>query len=341
VSAPTHRRQFLQTSVGVAFGAGALLQACTAEQGQSPPVQAPSCGVDAGDDAAPPVVDASAAEAGPAFAVAEAGLPLRQDDPKWSKVLMWNRDLVIQAAHELNGETLTTAQALLREFDDGNTIGNEGCMLTCLAMVLRLMQPEAKPAWTPKRLNQLAHEAYYYTLSGLSMTTLYADLVAEVSGGAVQLCLKEEYLPGEPGWAKLRASTSPLVRACRSLPASARQQFLVMLKTGTYDDTVASHYLLLDPNEAEPLEQDDVATLDPAMPATEGPAVASQQPWRLSHSAATITQDPEIKQGWQDAGIEPTQLGGVWVFARMVPGQGRPQLAALVAAWARELAKAG
>jgi hypothetical protein len=292
----------------------------------------PAGGVDAG--AVDAGVDAGAAEGGPAFAWSDAGLPLRQDDPKWSKDLMWDRDLVITAAHELNGETLSTAQSLLREFEDGNSIGNEGCLLTCLAMVLRLLQADAKPAWTPKVLNKLAHEAYYYTLSGLSMTTLYADLVSEVSGGAVQLCLKEEYLPGEPGWAKMRASTSPLLRACRSLPPSARSSFLVMLKTGTYDDTVASHYALLDPNETDPLDQADVAILDPAMPAD-----ATQQPWRLSDSAAAITQDPDIAQGWQDSGIEPTQIGGVWVFALMAPSQGRPQLAALVAAWATQLAQ--
>jgi len=260
------------------------------------------------------------------------GLPFRQDDPAWGAELMWDRDLVIQAATELEGYSKAEAEALLRAFDDGNNIANEGCMLTCLAMVLRLLAAPATPAWTPKTLNDAAHESLYYALSGLSMTTLYADLVAEVTGGAVQLALKEEYLPGEPGWPRLHASTAALVRAYRSLPKEKRANFVVMLKTGTYDDTVASHYALLHPNDEGSLDDDDVTLLDPAMPAD------AKLPWRLSDSAKAITEDPDIAAGWKDAGIEPTQLGGVWVFVRWGEKRDRSLLAPLVHAWAAELA---
>jgi len=39
-----------------------------------------------------------------------------------------------------------------------------------------------------------------------------------------------------------------------------------MLKTGTYDDTFASHYVLVDPKAPEGLDEDDVPLLDPIQP---------------------------------------------------------------------------
>jgi hypothetical protein len=265
--------------------------------------------------------------------VAGTKMPYRQADPAWGGDTMWDRELVVRAATELEGYTQAEAEQLLREFEDGNTIANEGCMLTCFAMILRLLVPTASPAWTPRTLNVAAHERLYYTPSGLSMTTLYADLLAEVTNGGVQLCLKEEYLPGEPGWPRIRPSTSALVRAYRSLPPRKRSHFLVMVKTGTYDDTVASHYVLLHPDDASSPDDDDVTILDPALPD------GVSGPFRLSDSAAAITQDPAIAEGWAQAGIEPTQLGGVWVFARWRDGRERSLLDPLVHAWAAELAK--
>jgi hypothetical protein len=35
---------------------------------------------------------------------------------------MWDRDLVIQADTDLNGDTKANAESLLREFADGNSI---------------------------------------------------------------------------------------------------------------------------------------------------------------------------------------------------------------------------
>lgn len=260
-----------------------------------------------------------------------AGLPFRQDDPRWAGDRMWDRDLVVKAHVQLNGRPRREAEALMREFEDGNTIGNEGCLLTCLAMVLRLLAPAADPPWTPRTLNAAAHEACFYTPCGLSMAALYADLVSEVSAGLVQLCAKEEYLPGEPGWPRTGARAAPLVRAYRSLPPARRRDVALVVKTGTYDDTVASHYVLLHPGAAEPPDGPDPAILDPARPLGEA------GPWRLTDSARHITRDPEIAAAWKAAGIEPTQLGGAWAFARW--SDGRSRAAPLVRAWAEELAR--
>ncbi len=263
------------------------------------------------------------------------GMPYRQDDPVWARDLMWDRKLVLRAATQLNGMSKTQANELLRKFRDGNSIGNEGCQLTCMAMILRMLAPAAQPAWTPRTLNRAAQAALYYTRSGLSMTTLNADLVSEVSSGAVQLGLKEEYLPAVSPWPRMYANTSPLVRAYRSLPPSARTDFLVMLKVGTYDDTVASHYVLLHPNAEESIESADAEILDPAMPA------AHEGPWRLTDSADWISGDPEIAAAWVADSIEPTQIGGAWVFTRWNAASGQSLLAPLVTAWAGELARAG
>jgi hypothetical protein len=310
-----------RTFLGQALGTGAVAISAGCGPAPSAPPQPGDAGtpMDAGIEASAALLD-----------VAGAGLPYRQDDPTWGPELMWDRDLVIRADHELNRQPLTQARSLLRAFSDGNSIGNEGCMLTSLAMVLRLFAPQ-NPAWTPRTLNQAAQDAYYYTPCGLSMTALYADLVSEVTHGDVQLALKEEYLAGVPGWPKTFAHTSSLVRAYRRLTPAQRTDVLLMLKTGTYDDTVASHYVLIHPNDEGGPDDDDPWVLDPAMPLDQA------GPWRLTDSAATITQDPDIASAWVASAIEPTQLGGVWVFARGQGSHDRSRIAPLVRAWAAEL----
>ena len=336
------RRRFLARA-GVTVGASALA-ACgalpaTAADGAASGATADGLGAGSASDVACEADSAGpglgAIPANPPFAldVAGAKLPFRQDDPAWGKDLMWHRDLVVQAATKLNGASKAEAESLLREFEDGNNIANEGCMLSCLAMVLRLFEPAAAPAWTPASLNDIAQAYYFYTPCGLSMTTLYADLVSDVSEGRVQCCLKEEYLPGMPGWKRHTAASAPLVRAYRSLAPQARSQFLLMLKTGTYDDTVASHYVLLDPADDAGPDDANPRILDPVQPPDH------TGPWRLTDSAAAIVVDPDIAAAWVADAIEPTQLGGVWVFSRWQPATGRSYLAPLVAAWAAELAK--
>lgn len=316
----TSRRAFLRTALGTGATLGAsFVGASTASAATPPPATAANAW-------SPTPPEPTAALHDPAGS----GMPFRQDDPAWGKERMWDRNLVIRADHELNGAPLAQAQELMREFPDGNNIANEGCLLTAMAMVLELLVPRT-PAWTPKALNELAHAYYYYTPCGLSMTTLNSDFVSDVTEGAVQLALKEEYLPGVTGWPKVFANTSALVRAYRSLAPAQRTAFVVLLKTGTYDDTVASHYLLLHPNDDGGVDDANPRVLDPAQPFGTGEA------WRLTDSAKAITQDPEIAAGWRESGIKPTQIAGAWIYVRGSTKRDGAAIAPLVRAWAREL----
>lgn len=305
------RRGFLRRSAAIGAGLGAA-SVIPGAAGASAPSPAPRPGRSAA-----------------AFDLA--GLPLRQDDPRWAKDLMWNRRRVIRAARA-GGMSRSEAESLLWDYPDGNSIGNEGCQLTCMAMALHLLAAPHRPAWTPRTLNRAAHSRLFYTLSGLAMNTLYADLVGEVTGGAVQLAIKEDYLPGEKGWTPVHCDTAPLVRAYRSLAPGERADVVMMLKTGTYDDTVASHYVLLDPNSTQGPEVRDAEILDPAMPAGKSGS------WTLADSAKWITQDPDIRREWRKAGIGETQIGGAWLFSRWDKATGRPKLGPLAAAWAAQLA---
>jgi hypothetical protein len=211
-----------------------------------------------------------------------------------------------------NGKSEAEARTLLQCFRGGNTIGNEGCLLTCLAMVLRLLTGRSNK-WTPRKLNRIARDQLYYTSAGLSTATLYADLVCEASKGEVQLLLKEEYLPGETGWPRTTASTCVPLRAYRGMSLRNREDVTLMLKTGTYDDTMGSHFVLVDPSDPGPANAEDVPILDPAQPLK-----SSKRPWFLSESSRRICEDEKIRAEWHRAGIRDLQLAGVWVFARWV-----------------------
>jgi len=282
----------------------------------------------------PPTARAATASGVTPFDLVASRMPFRQDDPAWGRDVMWDRKLVVKAATTLNRVGKVEANSLLREFPDGNTIANEGCLLTCMAMVLRLLAPERASSWNPRTLNRAAQSGWYYTKSGVSMTTLVADLVSDVTYGAVQLGVKEEWLPGVDAWPARFCDGAPLVRAYRSLTPAARASFLVMLKIGTWDDTVASHYVLLDPNSTDGPDVRDAEILDPAMPA------GRIGPWRLSDSAAWILQDPDISAGWEADGVVPMQVAGAWVFTRWDVAAGRSLMAPLVTAWADELGRA-
>lgn len=315
---PANRRGFLRDLSRLT--AGAALVAC-GDDADSPPASS----------ALPPLPPLPEHPQG-LLSAPGAALPFRQHDPAWGEELMWDRDLVLRAAVELNGETRADAEGLMRAFDDGNNLSNEGCQVTALAMALRLFQPDATPPWTPSLLNEYAQYYYYYTPCGLSLVPLYADLLSDVTEGRVQLALKEERLSGVPGWPKRYAHTLPLVRAYRSLPVDRRSSYLLMLKTGTWDDTVASHYVLLDPADDGGPDGLDPLILDPAMP------LDAAGPWRMSDSAAAILEDPAIAAEWAAAEVEPTQVCGVWALARFQEESRDALLAPLVAAWARELA---
>jgi len=348
---PTSRRDVLMDALGLSAGLGilGLLPGCAPAPTAACPDPAgtpdPAGPVDqppvTADTDAPADIDAAVDTDFPVdtgapyvpFDLAGLGMPYRQDDPVWSDDLMWDRELVIRAATELDGVPIGTARSLMRWFPNGNSIGNEGCMLTCLAMALRLLAPDALVAWTPRSLNRAAHELYYYTLSGLSMTTLYADIVSEVTVGKVQLALKEEYLPGVQAWPKVFPHTSALLRAWRSLTPEQRAHSVVMLKLGTYDDTVASHYVLVQPDEIDGPDDPNPLILDPAMPHQ------ATMPWRITDSSGWITTDPAIGRAWTRDGIEPNQIGGVWVFTRWNDAHDRSRMGPLVRAWGAELAR--
>jgi len=128
-------------------------------------------------------------------------------------------------------------------------------------------------------------------------------------------------------------SSSPLARAYLSLSPRERSGVLVMLKTGTYDDTIASHYVLLDPGSNQAPSTNDALVLDPAMP------LEANGPWRLSDSAKLITEDPEIAAGWKENGITPTRIAGVWAFAKWDAAAAKPLVGSFVNAWASELGR--
>jgi hypothetical protein len=237
-------------------------------------------------------------------------LPFRQDDPDWGHLIMWDRDEVIRANIQGNGASLTDSQELLRKFSAGNTIANEGCQLTCLAMILHLLSEEGLEAWTPGRLHRESRERTFITRAGLSLVQLYADLVQDVSDGEIQLAAKEEFLSGEPGWPRNDATSSWIIKAYRKLSPTARRDFVIMLKIGTHDDSVASHYVILHPDRPGSMRETNPEILDPAMPFTH------EGTWTLVDSGRHISKDRTISRAWKSRRISARQLSGVFLFGR-------------------------
>ena len=70
------------------------------------------------------LIGAAASSAGVAAPAGEllnlAGMPYRQDDPRWGKKLMWDRKEVVTVAREFNDETRADANSLLYPYRDGN-----------------------------------------------------------------------------------------------------------------------------------------------------------------------------------------------------------------------------
>ena len=224
---------------------------------------------------------------------------------------MWDRKTVVQVGQKYNDLSKTKADNLLWKYQGGNTIGNEGCLLTCLSMVLQMLHGD-NAIWTPDRLNGFAQENFYYTTSGLSMTTLYADLVGEASNGRVQLLLKEEYQSGATIYPKVFCSRCIPVQAYLSLPEATKVQCSVMIKSGTYDDTFASHFILVDPRAKS--GEDDIAVLDPIQPLNSKTAI-----WTLSDSSRKLCEDKDVMTEWASLNIAPLQIAGVWVFCTWQP----------------------
>lgn len=237
--------------------------------------------------------------------------PFRQSDEEWGDDDMWVKAQVVGAHQDYNFASVEAAKDLLHDHPSGgNTIGNDGCLLTCLAMVVRLLQPTS--GCTPRSLNRQAKRMLYYTEAGISMVPLYADLVGDVTKGNVQACAQEQYFSGERQWrtTKTYASGCTVLRGYRALSANQRRDFVVMLKLGTHDDTFASHYVLVDPENAGSVDDKDVALLDPVQPSRK-----RVKPWMLSDSYRYLS-DGEIGREWRRHNISPLQLSGVWVFGR-------------------------
>jgi hypothetical protein len=99
-----------------------------------------------------------------------------------------------------------------------------------------------------------------------------------------------------------------------------------MIKTGTYDDTFASHFILVDPQAKS--GENDIAVLDPIQPLNSKAAI-----WTLSNSSQKLCQDRDVKTEWAALNIAPLQIAGVWVFCSWRPETecvlGQPFIAAV------------
>ena len=71
---------------------------------------------------------------------------------------------------------------------------------------------------------------------------------------------------GEPRWPKTQASECLPLRAYRMLSRTERRDVVIVLKIGTYDDTLASHFVVVDPANPGPPDDDNVPIFDPAQP---------------------------------------------------------------------------
>jgi len=85
-----------------------------------------------------------------------------------------------------------------------------------------------------------------------------------------------------------------------------------MIKTGPYDDTFASHFILVDPQAKS--GEDDIAVLDPIQPLNSKTTV-----WTLSNSSKKLCEDRDIKTEWATLNIAQLQIAGVWVFCNWRP----------------------
>jgi len=201
---------------------------------------------------------------------------LSQDDPRWANQVMWEKV----------------------------TIENEGCLLTSLSMILALLDKKNTKLSRPDMLNDYAQKTEYY-----SEAQLYADICLDASNGRVQLLAKEEYLASEEGWIPHFASDSYLLKLYRVLPPELRENYAVMVKIGVHDDTFASHYLLVHPDEPGDSDDNDFMVLDPAQP--HGCKVTN---WMLSNSYKQISKDLKIKDELNMCNIHVLQISGVWLF---------------------------
>lgn len=241
--------------------------------------------------------------------------PFRQDNPDWADCEMWHRPTIIETLVSKNKWTEDEASEWIRKFKGDrpdkpgkNNIGNEGCLITSLAMILVLLGSKKFQNKTPEYLNKFAMEKLYYSRSGISLVPLYADIILEITEGAVQLAAKEEY-SWSPKESKTTMSNSTIAKKYLCSAENIRKNYALMIKIGTYDDAVASHYLLIDPDKQD--LTDNPKVLDPAMPLESKKTI-----WTLSDSYRQICKDPDIKKKILKEGVDETTIRGIWLFAK-------------------------
>lgn len=201
-----------------------------------------------------------------------------------------------------------------REAEDlleaGTTIRHQGCQLCCIAMVLALLDERPESPWVPPTVLDAARE--FIRADGVSMVPLYADLCADLTGGRVQLLAKEYFAAGG---VQPRLSQVGLVRAYRALPDAQRSRLMLMLRIGTHNETVASHYLLVAPTDDSPSDSDNAFVLDPDM--AEG---AEAQAWTFLdawHHFVDVRSDGGAKAELVDKErVRPGQVAAVYLFGR-------------------------
>lgn len=239
--------------------------------------------------------------------------PFRQADENWGNDVMWDRTKVMKVLKDYNGIATKDAEVLLENYGHKkNNIANEGCLVTSLAMVLKILHPKNEYC-SPNKLNEFAKKELYYSESGIALTTLYSDLVLDATDGDVQLAAKEEY-PWVPGKAYTTVSCCAWTKAYLNAPQAIRQDFAVIIKIGTHDDSFASHFLLLDPRES--IVSDNPLVLDPGMPDPSATKTKISE-WQLTDSFNQIISDyPKIKKIYDDEGIKENMIRGVWLFGR-------------------------
>ena len=258
-------------------------------------------------------------------------LPFLQHEGELADRDMWNVKDVMCALKKLGAPE----EDPFRE--QGTQFKDQGCQICCLAMVLHLLDEKAHASdpWTPEKVLDLASDERYLTKVGLSLVPLYADLCVDATRGRVQLCAKENYAPAQGEFLPQRLSNIFLVHAYRGLKPSHRSDFVVMLRIGTHDESYASHYLLIDPNDKGLPDSDDVLVLDPDMPIEE-----RGKAWTFQRASDKFFRDrdlnPDEMTQIDDGKVSPGDVAAVYVFARWRSAKAGTLLGALAKAIAAQ-----
>lgn len=232
-------------------------------------------------------------------------LPFLQKDRGWAKERIWDERQVARS--------VGSASKAKRLLAAGTTFADQGCQLCSIATALAWLDDGAETPWNP-RLVLKGARADYIGKSGVAMAPLYADLCTDLTNGRVQMLAKENFAAGGQ---QPRLSQVGLVRAYRdpALSPKRRAGLLVMLRIGTHDETIPSHYLLISPADAGPPDSDDALVWDPDMPDAPTPGSCTfMEAWRnfASPTADGGQRARRLKKEKVDAG----RVASVYLFGR-------------------------